>query len=90
MVRKDEYPDFEVPSIEDGKHAGVIGVGGLLLARIPVEPVEERSKYFRDQARNQMTAVDNDLAREEHPAMPIHKAERQSRVSFGGSRKSED
>jgi len=37
-----------------------------------------------------MTAVDNDLAREEHPAMPIHKAERQSRVSFGGSRKSED
>ena len=90
LVRKDEYPDFEVPSIEDGKHAGVIGVGGLLLARIPVETVEERSKYFRDQARNQMTAVDNDLAREEHPAMPIHKAERQSRVSFGGSRKSED
>jgi hypothetical protein len=50
LVRKDEYPDFEVPSIEDGKHAGVIGVGGLLLARIPVETVEERSKYVRQEA----------------------------------------
>ena len=30
LVRADEYPDWELPTIEDGKHAGVIGVGGLL------------------------------------------------------------
>jgi hypothetical protein len=31
-----------------------------------------------------MTAVDNDLAREQHPAMPISKPDRQTRVTFGG------
>ena len=36
-VRADEYPDLadRYPTIDDGKHAGVIGVGGLMLARIP-------------------------------------------------------
>ena len=84
LVRGDEYPDFDAPTIEDGKHAGVIGVGGLLLARIPVEIVEQRDKHFRDMTRNQMAAVDNELAREQHPAMPISNPERQSRVTFGG------
>ena len=32
LVRADEYPDFEAPTVQDGKHAGVIGVGGLLLS----------------------------------------------------------
>jgi hypothetical protein len=35
---------------------------------------------------NQMNAVDNNLMREEHPAMPITKS-RQSRVTFGGNSK---
>ena len=42
LVRKDEYPDFEAPTIESGSYEGVFGVGGLLLARIPEEIVEER------------------------------------------------
>ena len=42
-VRADEYPELKgrYPTIEDGQHAGVIGVGGLMLARIPEETVEE-------------------------------------------------
>jgi len=84
LVRGDEYPDFEAPTVEDGKHAGVIGVGGLLLARIPLEIVEERDAHFRNMTLNQMAAVDNDLAREQHPAMPINNPDRQSRVTFGG------
>ena len=40
LVRADEYPDFESPTVQDGKHAGVIGVGGLLLARFPIESKE--------------------------------------------------
>ena len=39
LVRKDEYPDFESPTVETGKYQGVFGVGGLLLARIPDETV---------------------------------------------------
>ena len=90
LVRGEDYPDFEIPTIEDGKHAGVIGVGGLLLAKIPVEIVEERKEYFQSMTRNQMTDVDNDLAREQHPAMPISKPDRHSRVTFGGPQKEED
>jgi len=84
LVRGEEYPDFDIPTIQDGQHAGIIGVGGLLLARIPLEIVEERNDYFRGMTRQQMTAVDNDLAREQHPAMSISKPDRQSRVTFGG------
>jgi hypothetical protein len=54
-----------------------------MLARIPEETVEERTEYYREQTRQQMDAVDQNLMREQHPSMPIHN-ERKSRVSFGG------
>ena len=84
LVRGEEHPDFDIPTVQDGQHAGVIGVGGLLLARIPLEIVEERNAYYRGMTGQQMQAVDNDLAREQHPSMPISKPDRQSRVTFGG------
>jgi len=84
-VRADEYPDFDAPVIEDGRHAGVIGTGGLMLARIPEETVQERTEYYRDQTRDQMRAVDENLMREQHPSMPIQ-SDRQSRVTFGGKK----
>ena len=85
-VRADDYPDFDAPTIEDGKHAGVIGVGGLILCKIDENVVEQRDQYYQQQTANQMTAVDNDLMREENPAMPISR-ERNSKVSFGGGTK---
>ena len=88
LVRKDEYPDFEAPVIETGKHEGVFGVGGLLLARIPLETVEERTEYFRKRHTDQLEAVDHDMMREHaHSTMSINKPDRQSRVTFGGPRK---
>jgi hypothetical protein len=89
LVRKDEYPDFEAPIIESGKYEGVFGVGGLILARIPVETVQERSAYFNNKSRDQMDAVDYDMMREnQHSTMTINKPDRQSRVTFGGPRRS--
>ena len=85
LVRKEEYPDFEAPTIEGGRHEGVFGVGGLLLARIPIEIVEERKAYFDKMNVDAMQAVDNDLFKEnQHHSMAIQKPERQSRVTFGG------
>ena len=84
-VRADEYPDQDFASVEEGKHEGVIGNGGLMLARIPEETVEERTEYYRDQTRNQMTAVDSDLMKEQHPSMPIEN-NRRSQVTFGGKK----
>ena len=89
LVRADEHPDWHLPTIEDGKHAGVIGVGGLLLARIPEELIAQRNAYYAGLTQDQITAVDNDLMKDAHPSMPISKPERQSRVTFGGSQKTE-
>ena len=88
LVRKDEYPDFESPVVESGKYEGVFGVGGLILARIPLETVAERTQYFSQRNTDQMQAVDSDMMRENaHSTMTISKPDRQSRVTFGGPQK---
>ena len=87
LVRSDEYPDQDYPMVEDGKYKGVIGVGGLVLARVPEEIAQQRSDYYAQQHKEKVEAMDNDLMKEEHPSMPSD-IDRQSRVTFGGSKKS--
>ena len=87
LVRADEYSDIDYPTIVDGKYKGVIGVGGLLLARIPDEIVKAREEYFRQQTQDRNDAIENDLMKEQHPSMPINN-DRQTRVTFGGTKKS--
>jgi hypothetical protein len=87
LVRADQYPDTDYPSVQTGKYKGVIGVGGLLLARIPDEIVESRKDYFAKQVEDKNNAIDNDLMKEQHPSMPINN-DRQTRVTFGGTKKS--
>ncbi len=62
LVRADApgFEDYPVPAAEDGRHAGVISVGGLLLARIPEETVQERNAYYQRRANDQSQAVDSD------------------------------
>ena len=87
LVRADEYPDSDYPVIDDGKYKGVIGVGGLVLTRIPEEIAKSRSDYYAKQGMDQDEAVNNDLMKEQHPSMPIN-VDRQTRVTFGGTKKS--
>jgi hypothetical protein len=87
LVRADEYSEVDYPSVQDGKYKGVIGVGGLLLARIPEEIVKSREEYFRQQTQERNDAIENDLMKEQHPSMPIN-SDRQTRVTFGGTKKS--
>jgi len=86
LVRADQYPDHAYPQVAEGKYAGVIGVGGLVLARIPEEVAKSREAYFRKQVAERDEAVNNDLMKEQHPSMPIN-SDRQSRVTFGGTKK---
>tara|TARA_Y100001970_G_C13875532_1_gene671210 strand:- start:2 stop:460 length:459 start_codon:yes stop_codon:yes gene_type:complete len=86
LVRADEYPDSQYPQMKDGKYAGVIGVGGLVLARIPEEIAKSREDWFKKQTQAKDEAINNDLMKEQHSSMPIN-AERQSRVTFGGTKK---
>jgi len=87
LVRSDEYPDSDYPVVEDGKYAGVIGVGGLLLTRVPEEIAQQRNDHYVRQGQENVEAVDNDLMKEQHPSMPIN-IDRQTRVTFGGTKKS--
>jgi len=87
LVRADEYPDTQYPVITDGKYAGVIGVGGLLLARISEEIAKQRAAYIDGLTKGQDEAVEHDLMKEQHKSMPIN-VDRQSRVTFGGTKKS--
>ena len=86
-VRPEELPGFhDLPTVDDGRHAGIIGVGGLILCKIDKEIADQRNEYFEQQTQNQMTAVENDLMREENPSMPIS-SKMSSKVTFGGSGK---
>jgi len=84
LVRAEELDGFEIPTLDDGKHAGVVSVGGLLLAKIPDETRQERNAYFQGRAQTQQDAVDNDLMQESDPASPILRPERKTSVTFGG------
>jgi hypothetical protein len=86
LVRGDEYPDYDYPTVNDGKYAGVIGVGGLVLARIPEELAKQREAYYAQMNADRNEALENDLMKEQHPSMPINQ-DRQTRVTFGGSKK---
>ena len=86
LVRADAYPGSQYPTVTEGKYKGVIGVGGLLLAKVPIEIVKSREEYFNNMTQDANDAIENDLMKEQHPGMPIN-AERQSRVTFGGTKK---
>lgn len=94
LVRQEELPEEyrdTMPAVDEGRNKGVIGVGGLLLAKIPEETVKERDSYYRQRARDQIEAVDNNMMKENaHSSMRFQQPERNTRVSFGGpSSKSE-
>ena len=86
LVRADEYPEEDYPVMKEGKYAGMIGVGGLVLARIPEEIAKARQEYFDKQNEAKEEAIKHDILKEQHPSMPISQ-ERQTRVTFGGTKK---
>ena len=85
LVRADEYDSEQYPVVLDGKYAGVIGVGGLLLARIPEELAQSRVDYQRRQTEGQDESVESDLLKDQDKRMPM-KFERSSK-NFGGTKK---
>ena len=87
LVRGDEYPDSQYPTMHEGRYAGVIGVGGLLLARIPEEIALQIDAYYKKQNEAKEEAIDNDLLKEQHPSMRFTN-ESNTRVTFGGTKKS--
>ena len=87
LVRAEEVENAsDYPVLDEGKYKGVIGVGGLLLAKVPEEIAKQRQDYMTQRHEERNEAVANDLMREQDSRMPIN-IERQSRVTFGGTKK---
>ena len=88
LVRADEVENAgDYPVLDDGKYKGVIGVGGLLLAKVPIEIAKQRQEHMTRRHEDRSKAVENDLMKEQDQRMPIN-VDRQSRVTFGGTKKS--
>ena len=83
LVRAERYEAQGFPIVGEGKYKGVIGVGGLLLARIPNEIAEARQKFYSEKAKERDDAGKSDLLKDQHPSMPISYDSRSSK-SFGG------
>ena len=88
LVRAEEIENAsDYPVLDTGKYKGMIGVGGLLLAKVTNEIAQARTDYVKKRADGLDEAVEHDLMREQHKSMPIN-VDRQSRVTFGGTKKS--
>ena len=87
LVRAEEIENAsDYPIVDEGRYKGVVGVGGLLLAKVPEEIAQQRDAYMKRQHEARNEAVENDLMKEQDKRMPIN-IERQSRVTFGGTKK---
>ena len=88
LVRAEEVENAsDYPVLDEGRYKGVIGVGGLLLAKVPIEIAKQRQEYMTRRHAERSEAVNNDLMREQDKRMPID-VDRQTRVTFGGTKKS--
>ena len=87
LVRADEYPEEDYPQMSEGRYAGIIGVGGLLLARIPEEIALQIDEYYKQRTRDKEEAINNDLMKERQAGMKFNN-ESSSSVTFGGTKKS--
>jgi hypothetical protein len=87
LVRAEEIENAsDYPVIDEGRYKGVVGVGGLLLAKVPEEIAQQRTDYMTQRHTDKNEAIETDLMKEQDKRMPIN-IDRQSRVTFGGTKK---
>ena len=81
-VTIEEQPKFKLLADPNSRFKDSIEIGGLLLCKTPIDFVEQRNAYYRDQSEAQTQAVDQTLMRQSDPRMPLFN-ERKSSTSFG-------
>jgi len=81
-VRAKDHPEIEIVAIEQERFKDNVVIGGLMLCKAPVEMVDERNEYYDQQAKSQISSVDNNLMRENDPRMPLFN-DRKTKVTFG-------
>lgn len=82
-VKLEEQPQFQLMIDPNSRFKDSIEVGGLLLCKTPIEFVEQRNAYYQKQAEGQLSAVDNNLMRQNDPRMPLFKESKSSVSKMG-------
>ncbi len=81
-VKHSEHPEVNLPADPNSRFKDGIEVGGLLLCKMPQEMVDQRNEYFKEKAKAQEQAVDNNLMRQNDPRMPLF-SDKKSTVTKG-------
>ncbi len=78
-------PEWQLPTMDNGRHEGVIYNEGLLLAKIPTETVEERREYYENRNAQAKESLDNNIFNEARSDNRYVKydPQRDTRVTFG-------
>ena len=86
LVRGTDLPqEFALPTLDEGRHTGIVYNDGLLLAKIPVETKQERNAYYESQTARTKEALDNNAFNESRRDSRYvqYDAKRESNVTFG-------
>jgi hypothetical protein len=87
LVKGTDLPeDFQLPTMDGrGRFEGVVYNEGLLLAKMPVETVQERKDYYANKAQEQENSLDNNMFNETRSNSRYVKydPQRDSQVTFG-------
>ena len=87
LVRGTELPPEwrSLPTMDSGRHEGVVYNEGLLLAKIPNETVEERREYYAGKSQEATDALDNTMFNETRGDSRYvqYDPQRDSNVTFG-------
>ena len=70
-VRPSEIGVTDLRTAEDGRFAGTVIAGDLMLMKQPKEMTEQRKTYYNDRTRAQQRATDSKLDAEQNTTMPI-------------------
>lgn len=81
-AKASDHPEITMVTVENERFKDNVVIGGLMLCKAPVELVEERNDYFKQQSKAQIASVDNNLMRENDPRMPLFN-DRKTKVTFG-------
>lgn len=75
--RKETFEASDTPTMTKHQTLGdILVVAGMVLCERPMTVQRQRDQYFEQRRRDQMTAVNANLFREEHSSMPIYKDHR--------------
>jgi len=70
-VKAVDHPEIQLMNDPNGRFPDGVEVGGLVLCKIPKEIVDQRNAYYLNQARGQMSSVNNQLMSMNDPRMPL-------------------